>query len=148
MPFLRSQSSALAKSPPVSASAFLQSIIPAPVFSRSSFTIDAETSATVVSSLSRFLGDLARRRLFDLRGRHLRRLRGRRRGRLALHLHQRPGALHLDAVAVPRGAAPVAAVAVEPPGLPPLLAAAAPLLLLVPLRRARGLVPRPALDAG
>ncbi len=38
-PFLRRTSSALAKSPPASASAFLQSIIPAPVFSRSSFTI-------------------------------------------------------------------------------------------------------------
>ena len=45
MPFFRSHSSALAKSPSFSASAFLQSIIPAPVFSRSSFTIAADTSA-------------------------------------------------------------------------------------------------------
>src|SRR5262249_19563137 len=50
MPFFRSHSSALAKSPSFSASAFLQSIIPAPVFSRSSFTIAADTSA--ISSFS------------------------------------------------------------------------------------------------
>jgi hypothetical protein len=37
-PFLRSQSTAASISPLVSTSAFLQSIIPAPVFSRSSFT--------------------------------------------------------------------------------------------------------------
>ena len=49
MPFLRSHSSALAKSPSVSARAFLQSIIPAPVFSRRSFTIAAVISAIVHS---------------------------------------------------------------------------------------------------
>ena len=37
-PFLRSQSIAASRSPPVSASAFLQSIMPAPVCSRSSLT--------------------------------------------------------------------------------------------------------------
>ena len=45
MPFLRSHSSAFSKSPPVSASAFLQSIMPAPVFSRRSLTIAAVISA-------------------------------------------------------------------------------------------------------
>src|SRR5690606_20052955 len=43
MPFLRSQSAAAWRSPPVSASAFLQSIMPAPVISRSSLTSAAET---------------------------------------------------------------------------------------------------------
>src|SRR5437763_1742321 len=38
-PFLRSQSTAFSRSPLASCSAFLQSIIPAPVFSRRSFTI-------------------------------------------------------------------------------------------------------------
>ena len=38
IPFSRSQSIALATSPSVSVKAFLQSIIPAPVFSRNSFT--------------------------------------------------------------------------------------------------------------
>ena len=38
-PFLRSQSTAASRSPPVSPSAFLQSIIPAPVLSRRSFTM-------------------------------------------------------------------------------------------------------------
>ena len=37
---MRRKSTAFSKSPPVSANAFLQSIIPAPVFSRSSFTSD------------------------------------------------------------------------------------------------------------
>src|SRR6202050_3929254 len=40
-PFLRSQSTAASRSPPVSPSAALQSIIPAPVLSRSSFTMPA-----------------------------------------------------------------------------------------------------------
>src|ERR1700750_1727262 len=44
-PFSRSQSEALLRSPPHSWSAFLQSIIPAPDFSRSSFTIAEVTSA-------------------------------------------------------------------------------------------------------
>src|ERR1700722_9227936 len=38
-PFLRSQSTAVSRSPPLSPSATLQSIIPAPVLSRSSFTM-------------------------------------------------------------------------------------------------------------
>jgi hypothetical protein len=50
--FFRSSSSALAKSPPVSASAFLQSIIPALVFSRSSFTAAALTVPLVPSFFS------------------------------------------------------------------------------------------------
>ena len=41
-PFSRSHSTALSISPSVFVRAFLQSIIPAPVFSLSSFTIDAE----------------------------------------------------------------------------------------------------------
>ena len=45
MPFLRSQSTAASTSPDVSLRAFLQSIMPAPVFSRRSFTIAAETVA-------------------------------------------------------------------------------------------------------
>src|SRR2546430_14712933 len=44
-PFSRSQSEALLRSPPHSKSAFLQSIIPAPDFSRSSFTNAEVTSA-------------------------------------------------------------------------------------------------------
>ena len=44
-PFVRSQSMAASMSPPVSVSAFLQSIMPAPVFSRRSFTIAAVMSA-------------------------------------------------------------------------------------------------------
>src|SRR5688572_9057177 len=46
-PFLRSQSDASCRSPPVSTSAFLQSIIPAPEISRSSLT-----SAAVISAMS------------------------------------------------------------------------------------------------
>src|SRR3546814_20592302 len=49
-PFLRSQSTAASKSPPVSTSAFLQSIMPAPVFSRSSLTKPAVISAMIQSS--------------------------------------------------------------------------------------------------
>ena len=45
MPFLRSQSTAASMSPDVSLRAFLQSIMPAPVFSRRSFTIAAEIVA-------------------------------------------------------------------------------------------------------
>ena len=41
-PFLRSQSTAASMSPPFSVSAALQSIMPAPVFSRRSFTWEAE----------------------------------------------------------------------------------------------------------
>src|SRR5580658_7951486 len=44
MPFSRSHTTALSRSPLHSPSAFLQSITPAPVFSRSSFTIFALTS--------------------------------------------------------------------------------------------------------
>src|SRR5215469_13889489 len=40
-PFLRSQSTAASRLPPLSASAALQSIMPAPVWSRSSFTMPA-----------------------------------------------------------------------------------------------------------
>src|SRR5271169_4154870 len=47
-PFLRSQSTAASISPPVSVSAFLQSIMPAPVRSRSSFTSAAEIVAIVI----------------------------------------------------------------------------------------------------
>ena len=46
-PFLRSQSTAASMSPSVSVSAFLQSIMPAPVFSRRSFTRAAVISAMV-----------------------------------------------------------------------------------------------------
>src|SRR5262249_1441629 len=42
-PFLRSQSIAASTSPPVSPRAFLQSMMPAPVLSRRSFTIAAVT---------------------------------------------------------------------------------------------------------
>jgi hypothetical protein len=49
MPFSLNQTTAFPKSPWVSAKAFLQSIIPAPVFSRSSFT------AFAVISIVRFL---------------------------------------------------------------------------------------------
>jgi hypothetical protein len=44
-PFFRSQSTAASISPPVSFRAVLQSIMPAPVLSRSSFTIEAEMFA-------------------------------------------------------------------------------------------------------
>src|SRR5262245_38840100 len=47
-PFLRSQSTAASMSPLVSASAVLQSIMPAPVLSRSSFTIAAVIFAIVL----------------------------------------------------------------------------------------------------
>ena len=49
-PFLRSQSTAPSTSPAVSLSAALQSIMPAPVLSRSSFTIAAVTFAMAVPS--------------------------------------------------------------------------------------------------
>ena len=45
-PFSRSRSTARSKSPPVSTRAFLQSIMPAPVASRSAFTCAAEMSLT------------------------------------------------------------------------------------------------------
>src|SRR5438477_4955893 len=48
-PFLRSQSTAASRLPPVSLSAALQSIIPAPVWSRSSFTRPALTIAIAKS---------------------------------------------------------------------------------------------------
>ena len=48
-PFLRSQSVAASVSPPASVSARLQSIMPAPVFSRRSLTIAAVISAIVFS---------------------------------------------------------------------------------------------------
>src|SRR3546814_13397623 len=51
-PFLRSQSTAASTSPLVSPSAFLQSIMPAPVFSRRSFTRAAVISAMSESSQS------------------------------------------------------------------------------------------------
>jgi hypothetical protein len=44
---LRSKSTASSRLPPVSVSARLQSIMPAPVFSRSSFTMAAVISGTV-----------------------------------------------------------------------------------------------------
>jgi hypothetical protein len=47
-PFLRSQSIAASMLPSVSSRAFLQSIMPAPVFSRRSFTIAAVTFAILV----------------------------------------------------------------------------------------------------
>src|ERR1700730_16315051 len=49
-PFFLSQSTAASMSPPLSPSALLQSIIPAPVFSRSSLTSAAVTSAICRSS--------------------------------------------------------------------------------------------------
>jgi hypothetical protein len=49
-PLVRSQSIAASMSPPVSPSAFLQSIMPAPVRSRSSFTV-----AAVISAMSHIL---------------------------------------------------------------------------------------------
>ena len=49
-PFLRSQSIACSTSPPVWPSAFLQSIMPAPVFSRRSFTRAAVISAISIIS--------------------------------------------------------------------------------------------------
>ena len=52
-PFLRSQSTAASTSPSVSLSAALQSIMPAPVFSRSSFTIAAVIFAMAVPFRSR-----------------------------------------------------------------------------------------------
>src|SRR3954451_18041337 len=51
-PFLRSQSTAPSRSPAVSLRAALQSIMPAPVWSRSSFTIAAVTFAMAVPSVS------------------------------------------------------------------------------------------------
>ena len=54
MPFLRSQSCAASMSPPVSASADLQSIMPAPVLSRSSFTMLAVTAVIGDSVSVRF----------------------------------------------------------------------------------------------
>src|SRR5690242_16780497 len=50
-PFLRSQSTAFSRLPSVSDSARLQSIMPAPVFSRSSLTSPAEISAILASVL-------------------------------------------------------------------------------------------------
>ena len=49
-PFFFKASSAFAKSPLASCNAFLQSIIPADVFSLNSFTIFAEISATIFFS--------------------------------------------------------------------------------------------------
>ena len=51
-PLARSQSTAASMSPPVSVSAFLQSIMPTPVFSRSSFTIPAEIAISLSSDHS------------------------------------------------------------------------------------------------
>ena len=55
IPFWRSQSTAFSRSPSTSTRAFLQSIMPAPVFSRSSFTIAAEIAIvfSCVSGLGR-----------------------------------------------------------------------------------------------
>ena len=53
MPALRSASIALFRSPPVSASAFLHSIIPAPVISRSCFTWSAVIVMSLPCSLER-----------------------------------------------------------------------------------------------
>ena len=64
-PFLRSQSTAASMSPLVSASAALQSIMPAPVFSRRSFTI-----AAVIFAMLQILQSVMRRacprRIHDL----------------------------------------------------------------------------------
>src|SRR5438067_2647054 len=68
-PFLRSQSTAASRSPPLSPSARLQSIIPAPVLSRNSLTSAAVTSAIALILSS----NRCRRRLF--RGRCRLRLR-------------------------------------------------------------------------
>src|SRR5205085_2378351 len=54
-PFLRSQSWAACISPPVSVSAALQSIMPAPVDSRRSLTIAAVIAATFVSAIVKVL---------------------------------------------------------------------------------------------
>src|SRR5712691_8491487 len=83
-------------SPPVSSSAFLQSIIPAPVFSRSSFT-SAEVISTfffVSSAMFLFLGLLCR-------GRFLSRSRQNR-----LALDDRPRRLALRAVRLRDSLAP------------------------------------------
>src|SRR5829696_7175878 len=61
-PFLRSQSTAASRSPLVSLRAFLQSIMPAPVFSRRSFTIAAVTFAMAVPSFFSWRGPGARER--------------------------------------------------------------------------------------
>src|SRR6185437_4538793 len=53
-PFLRSQSTAASMSPCVSPSAALQSIIPAPVFSRRSLTIEALMFAIAINPRTRF----------------------------------------------------------------------------------------------
>ncbi len=57
-PFLRNQSTAASTSPPVSVSAFLQSIMPAPVFPRSSLT-----NAAVMSAISRSVPQIVSRKL-------------------------------------------------------------------------------------
>src|SRR3954451_16810227 len=90
-PFTRRTSIALSTSPPASTSAFLQSIIPAPVRARSSFTSLAEMVASAMSARSfHVVGVRHRRRLhFGLRlgllaaARPLRRLVG---GRLLVAL--------------------------------------------------------------
>src|SRR3954447_1216670 len=71
-PFLRSQSIAASMSPPLSLSALLQSIMPAPDFSRSSFTIAAVTFAMA----NPFDRDAGTRRSAP-NGVHWRRVRGR-----------------------------------------------------------------------
>ncbi len=61
-PLVRSQSSAASMSPAVSLSAFLQSIMPAPLFSRRSLTIAAVTSAMLHIPCSEcFTGEAGRR---------------------------------------------------------------------------------------
>src|SRR5438128_1246609 len=54
-PSLRRKSMAFSKSPPVAARAFLQSIIPAPLFSRNSFTLSAEISVIKIIPYFLFL---------------------------------------------------------------------------------------------
>ena len=63
-PFLRSNSTALSMSPPVSVSALLQSIIPAPVHSRNSFTSDAVIAIEIFLGCTGPSPELRMRRAF------------------------------------------------------------------------------------
>src|SRR5437763_8133952 len=140
-PFWRSQSVAFSMSPPVSSSAFLQSIIPAPVFSRSSLTIADVTSAKFL--LLRLFFGWGRGRLFTSRSQRRLALDDRTRRSLFSLGPRRP---LLAAHSAPRSAATAALVAPAAPlgrrvAILDLLA-----LGLLRLARVVRLVPRLALD--
>src|SRR3954453_14704664 len=92
MPFSRSQVAAASMSPLVSCSAFLQSIIPAPVRSRRALTSFAEIVGVLTGVLSLGLGGL-----FGLGG------GDGRIGRLVLGRRRGVGRRPLDVVALRRG---------------------------------------------